>query len=280
MKKVMGVSLLLILTALCVMLLGLRSQEESAAGIQRPVLLLTQRDTGAYFMQLRQGILKALEEQNCTLSTQIAEPAAMTDVLWGGIEYSGVLIYIQDETLRRQTLRSAREQGMPIALIDAHEEGVPSVEQDGAQYAALASGAAAKAERVICLGGSEPLRKAAKSVLRSRWLDAQSVDPGAASCAVMALDEETAVRLLQEKSEGQWTQPLILVNPGEGAASWLESGQVQAAVLPSPYATGYIAASQALWSENAQKYRAPAFIVTPENMYDAQHVKLVFPLLY
>lgn len=53
MKKVMGVSLLLILTALCVMLLGLRSQEESAAGIQRPVLLLTQRDTGAYFMQLR-----------------------------------------------------------------------------------------------------------------------------------------------------------------------------------------------------------------------------------
>ena len=180
MKKVMGVSLLLILTALCVMLLGLRSQEESAAGIQRPVLLLTQRDTGAYFMQLRQGILKALEEQNCTLSTQIAEPAAMTDVLWGGIEYSGVLIYIQDETLRRQTLRSAREQGMPIALIDAHEEGVPSVEQDGAQYAALASGAAAKAERVICLGGSEPLRKAAKSVLRSRWLDAQSVDPGAA----------------------------------------------------------------------------------------------------
>ena len=96
----------------------------------------------------------------------------------------------------------------------------------------------------------------------------------------MALDEETAVRLLQEKSEGQWTQPLILVNPGEGAASWLESGQVQAAVLPSPYATGYIAASQALWSENAQKYRAPAFIVTPENMYDAQNVKLVFPLLY
>ena len=280
MKKVMGVSLLLILTALCVMLLGLRSQEESAAGIQRPVLLLTQRDTGAYFMQLRQGILKALEEQNCTLSTQIAEPAAMTDVLWGGREYSGVLIYIQDETLRRQTLRSAREQGMPIALIDAHEEGVPSVEQDGAQYAALASGAAAKAERVICLGGSEPLRKAAKSVLRSRWLDAQSVDPGAASCAVMALDEETAVRLLQEKSEGQWTQPLILVNPGEGAASWLESGQVQAAVLPSPYATGYIAASQALWSENAQKNRAPAFIVTSENMYDAQNVKLVFPLLY
>ena len=131
MKKVMGVSLLLILAALCVMLLGLRSQEESAAGIQRPVLLLTQRDTGAYFMQLRQGILKALEEQNCTLSTQIVDPAAMTDVLWGGIEYSGVLIYIQDETLRRQTLRSAREQGMPIALIDAHEEGVPSVEQDG-----------------------------------------------------------------------------------------------------------------------------------------------------
>ena len=202
MKKVMGVSLLLILAALCVMLLGLRSQEESAAGIQRPVLLLTQRDTGAYFMQLRQGILKALEEQNCTLSAQIVDPAAMTDVLWGGIEYSGVLIYIQDETLRRQTLRSAREQGMPIALIDAHEEGVPSVEQDGAQYAALASGAAAKAERVICLGGSEPLRKAAKSVLRSRWLDAQSVDPGAASCAVMALDEETAARLLQERRRG------------------------------------------------------------------------------
>lgn len=280
MKKVMGVSLLLILAALCVMLLGLRSQEESAAGIQLPVLLLTQRDTGAYFMQLRQGILKALEEQNCTLSTQIVDPAAMTDVLWGGIEYSGVLIYIQDETLRRQTLRSAREQGMPIALIDAHEEGVPSVEQDGAQYAALASGAAAKAERVICLGGSEPLRKAAKSVLRSRWLDAQSVDPGAASCAVMALDEETAVRLLQEKSEGQWTQPLILVNPGEGAASWLETGHVHAVVLPSPYATGYIAASQALWNKNGQGYRAPAFVVTPENMYDAQNVKLVFPLLY
>ena len=189
-------------------------------------------------------------------------------------------IYIQDETLRRQTLRSAREQGMPIALIDAHEEGVPSVEQDGAQYAALASGAAAKAERVICLGGSEPLRKAAKSVLRSRWLDAQSVDPGAASCAVMALDEETAARLLQEKAEGQWTQPLILVNPGEGAASWLETGHVHAVVLPSPYATGYIAASQALWNKNGQGYRAPAFVVTPENMYDAQNVKLVFPLLY
>ena len=280
MKRVMCVSMALILAALCVMLVGLRAREESAPAAQRPVLLLTQEDTGAYFMQLRQGILKALDEQNCTLSTQIAEPAAMTDALWGGIEYRGVLIYIQDEALRCQALRSARGQGVPAALIDAHEEGVPSVEQDGAQYAALASGAAAKAERVICLGGSEPLRKAAKSVLRSRWLDAQSVDPGAASCAVMALDEETAARLLQEKAEGQWTQPLILVNPGEGAASWLETGHVHAVVLPSPYATGYIAASQALWSENAQKYRAPAFIVTPENMYDAQNVKLVFPLLY
>ena len=280
MKRVMCVSMALILAALCVMLVGLRAREESAPAAQRPVLLLTQEDTGAYFMQLRQGILKALDEQNCTLSTQIAEPAAMTDALWGGIEYRGVLIYIQDEALRRQALRSARGQGLPAALIDAHEEGVPSVEQDGAQFAALASGAAAKAERVLCLGGGEALRKATRSALRSRWLDAQSVDPDADFCAVIALDEEAAARLVREKAEGLWTQPLILVNPGEGAASWLESGQVQAAVLPSPYATGYIAASQALWSENAQKYRAPAFIVTPENMYDAQNVKLVFPLLY
>ena len=153
------------------------------------------------------------------------------------------------------------------------------MEQDGAQFAALASGAAAKAERVLCLGGGKALRRATRSALRSRWLDAQPVDPDADFCAVIALDEEAAARLVGEKAEGLWTQPLILVNPGEGAASWLESGQVQAAVLPSPYATGYIAASQALWSENAQKYRAPAFIVTPENMYDAQNVKLVFPLL-
>ena len=113
MKRVMCVSMALILAALCVMLVGLRAREESAPAAQRPVLLLTQEDTGAYFMQLRQGILKALDEQNCTLSTQIAEPAAMTDALWGGIEYRGVLIYIQDEALRRQALRSARGQGLP-----------------------------------------------------------------------------------------------------------------------------------------------------------------------
>ena len=59
----------------------------------------------------------------------------------------------------------------------------------------------------------------------------------------------------------------------------MSAGLLSRSDLPRA-AKGAIAASQALWSENAQKYRAPAFIVTPENMYDAQHVKLVFPLLY
>lgn len=279
MKKVMGASLALILAALCVMVLGLRVREEPAADVQRPVLLLTQEDTGAYFMQLRLGIQKALEEQNCTLTTQIVDPDALSGSLPGGLEYCGALIYVRDETLRREALQSARRQGVRAALIDAHEEGFPSVEQDAQQYAELAACASAKADRVICLGGGEALRKSAKSVFRSRWLDAGAAELGA-DCAVIALDGEAAARLVQERALGRWTHPLILVDPGEGASEWLESGHVQAAVLPSPYATGYIAASEALWSDGAQRYRAPAFIVTPENMYDAQNVKLVFPLLY
>ena len=278
MKKVMGASLLLILAALCVMILGLRAQEEPAAA-QRSVLLLTQEDTGAYFMQLRQGIQKALEEQDCTLTTQTVDPAAITDPLWGGLEYSGVLIYIKDEALRREALRGVSRQGMRVAIIDAHEEGFPSVAQDEQRYIELAANASAHAERVICLGG-ESLRKTAKAVFRSRWLAAATVSPETERCAVIALDGETAERLVREKADGLWAHPLILVDSGESTAAWLESGQVQAAVLPSPYATGYIAVSQALWNGNGKRYRAPAFIVTPENMYDARQVKLVFPLLY
>ncbi len=280
MKRVMGTSLLLILAALCVMRLGLRARVEPAAAAQRPILLLTQEDTGAYFMQLRQGIQKALEERNCTLTTQIVDSAAIPDSLWSGLEYGGALIYIQDESLRRAALRSVGQQGMRAALIDAHEKGFPSVETDGQKLAELASSASASAERVLCLGGGESLRKTAKSVFRSRWLEAEAVDPKAARCAVVAMDDETAARLVRERAGGLWPHPLILVNPGENAAAWLESGQVQAVILPSPYATGYIAASRALWNESGERYRAPAFIVTPDIMYDAQNVKRIFPLLY
>lgn len=280
MKKVMGASLSLILAAFCVMLLGLRAQESPPAAAQRSVLLLTQEDTGAYFMQLRQGVQKALEEQDCALTTQIVDSAAISDALRGGTEYSGVLIYIKDEALRREALRAVSRQGLRAATIDAHEDGFPSVEQDVQQHVELAASASASAERVICLGGGEALRKAAKSVFRSRWLEAAAVSPEVTRCAVIALDDEAAARLVRERADGLWAHRLILVNPGENAAAWLESGQTHAAVLPSPYATGYIAAAQALWDEKGKRYRAPAFIVTPENMYDARHVKLVFPLLH
>ncbi len=279
MKRVIIVSLFLISAAICVMLLGLRGRDEPAA-VQRSVLLLTQEDTGSYFMQLHQGIQKALEERNCTLTMQIVDSASITAFSEGGIEYSGVLIYIKNEALRREVLKSISNRGMRAAIIDAHEEGFPSAEQDVQALLQSASEVAARAERVICSGGDESLRRVAKSVFRSRWSEAETIDPNAEFCSVIALDGETAARLVREKESGLWAHPLILVNSGENTAAWLESGQVQAAILPSPYATGYIAAGEALWNENKQRYRAPAFIVTPENMYDAQNVKLVFPLLY
>ena len=278
MKKVLIFAAVIVAAALLVMMVGFRTPQARKETAQQSVLLLVEDDTGAYFMQLQQGIRKALSERNCSLTTELALQSGRLSTEWQGREYSGALVFIEDEAVRRSALDAMAENRIPTVTIDSWDGLHSTVCQDETAQARLLADAVGGAERVYVCGGGETLRQSARIALGERFAEDGAPSAGE-NCAVAALDSEAAQRLIEEKSAGLWDAPLIAVAPVELSAAWLESGLVQALVIPSPYAAGYIAASRALWSEDASEWKSPAFIVRPEDMYDAQNVKLVFPLL-
>ncbi len=281
MKKTLMVSASMVLLALCVMLIGFNLPEERAAPIPGPVLLLSEDDTGAFFRQLRLGAQKAVGETGGELITEMVRAADLSHLTaeWWTRSYRGAVVYIEDNDLRQAVLDALDAMNLPVVLIGCWDGKHSAVCWDESDLGRQAAALAANAEKICVVGGSTGARDAALAALGTRATAWDGLDLASPAQAIVALDQASMLALCTQKAASGWQCALYGLDPGEMRVSVLEDGVAQALLFGSPYAAGYRAASEALATPGANLYSMAHFTVLPENMYDAQSVKLVFPLL-
>lgn len=281
MKRTLMVSGALVLAALLVMIIGFNVRDTGEEPARMQVLLMVEDDTGAFMLQLRLGAQKALGEMGCELSSEVVglEDLGSAGDEWPGREFSGALVYIEDTLLRQTALEMLDNRGIPVVVIGSWDGLHTAVCQDEVQLGALAAELAGDCGAVWMTGGSAEARRAAADALGNRLAARDGFDVMDEENCVVVLDGQTALELCESKRSSGWKCAVVAVDPGETRAEQLEQGVVQTMLLASPYATGYRAAAEALWERSPQLYCMPYFSVNGENMYDAENVKLVFPLL-
>jgi ABC-type sugar transport system substrate-binding protein len=306
-KKPIILCIICLLAALLIMFYGFQTPQESAARQTNTLALLTQEDTGSFLLQLRYGAQAAAKEAQDTLTVATLAPDDLATQI-NALKEDGVkavLLYGASDTLITQVRLVCEAALLPVVLLDREEPDVACVANDEAEAGALATrqALALGAKRLIFLTGEndvalERLRGAADALgeenagmatflnwagADTQWTSVlqQAVDGGA--CIVTLTSEATlgAVQMLQD---GKLTSQnaIIGMDPGSDRVTLLENGIVEGLVLPAPYAMGYSGymAAEALLSggQMTEEYTQPQ-LVTLDNLYNPENVKLAFPLL-
>lgn len=273
MKKSLIVSAVLVLAAFFLLMFGFNAPEETVPETARTLLLVVEKDTGSFLMQLRQGVQTAAAEMGWELITEMVSAAGTVSLPSHGKTPNGALLFIENGAWRQQTTAQLMEMNITPVLVSA---------EDYCGAGELAGNFAAAYSKVYLLGGDDAQRAAAMEQLENREVLTQlPIDPTLTDVCVAALDEKMTALLGAEKAAGAWTHDLICWNPDEeNRIAWLEGGITQAVMLPSPYGMGYEAAMQAMGVGSKAPHNTFSSLVTRDDMYSAQNIKLVFPLLH
>jgi ABC-type sugar transport system substrate-binding protein len=281
MKKSLVFSAVLVICALLVMFFGFDAASKNPPEDAGPMVLMVSNDTGAFLLQLRQGAQQAATEAGSTLSLEIITPETLPDAAakWAGRGAEAALLLLADDALLRQAQAELAAQSIPAVVIAQQGETAPGIAGDAYQSGRLL-GEFAMAYDTIYLAGDDPQRRqGALDMLAQKTVitDGSLPPPGGNAC-VLALTEAETLRLAALKSEGKLSVALAGVDPGEERVALMEQGLTEALVCPSPYAMGYAAVNAAL-SHREDVTLVPWRLVLREDMYAAENVKLMFPLL-
>jgi ABC-type sugar transport system substrate-binding protein len=281
MKKSLVFSAVLVVCALLVMFFGFDAAAPSAPKDAGPMVLMVSNDTGAFLLQLRQGAQQAATEAGSTLSLEIvtAETLPSAAAKWAGRGAEAALLLLADDPLLQQAQAELQAQNIPAVVIAGQGENAPGIAGDAYQSGRLLGEFAKAYERVYLLGDAPQRRQGALDMLAQEAviLDGSLPSPGENAC-VLALTEAETRRLADLKAQGGLSATLAGVDPGEERVALMEQGLVAALVCQSPYAMGYAAANAAL-SHSADVTLVPWRLVLSDEMYAAENVKLMFPLL-
>lgn len=257
------------------------------------VVLLVENETGAFLLQLKKGAQEAAAQQGIKVKTEVMTPDDL-EVQAIRLKHEGVaaaLVYAQHPQGMLAALDGA---GLTTVLIDQEEQGqagvVPDQQQGGALLgqAALGYGGDILLVRDAADGWQTQASQgfvartpgaAVRQVAVDQGLTAQEM---ARAGVVVALSPRATLACARLKQAEDLAVPLLGYDTGEDRVDMLESGRVQAMVFASPYAMGYRALGLSLvrlQGEGAQTLTTEMVLITRENMYLAQHVKQVFPLL-
>lgn len=283
MKKPIIISVVCAVLVLVVMLYGFRDGDGPAQGTAEKYALLIESDTGSFVMQLRKGMQQAAQEAGAQLAVYTAAEAEAEDGL------SGVIIWLNDpsEALSRfagiptvvvgQTRdgaacvlsddESAGRQLMSRALSVSDAESVALILDDADEHSA----ARGKGAEAAALG---------KPIITLRYSDRLAL-PDGCNAAIGASLRATR-ELVRLKREGSFKGSVLGVDTGDDRVADLEDGLVDAMALDSPYAMGYLALLSARRQADggqAESTLAAVLIATRDNMYSAENIKQVFPLL-
>ncbi len=281
MKKTLIFSASMVFLALLVMLVSFGMREKRAVPVPAPVLLLAEDDTGAFFRQLRLGAQKAVSEAGTELITEMIRADNLTRTAENGAirSVSGAVVYVEDAALRQRMLDILDASGIPVVLIGCQDENHASIYWSDEDLGRCAAALASQAKAVYIAGGSESARRAAQETLGARAVAREALNFSSPEAAIVALDAATTLELCQEKTAAGWQCALYGVDPGESRVACLEEHAAQALLFASPYAAGYKAALEAVTAVWQPRQAMAWYPVWAQHMYDAQNVKLVFPLL-
>lgn len=269
---------------------------QEAAPPARYALLLAD-DRGTAVLQFKQGAQTAAEEAAATLAVYTAEhgqPAAaqLLPVLEGlaGGAVDGIILQPGNAAVLDAALALAADEGIPLVYWGEDDRASACVLVDRAQQGRLVgeayradAGEGAELPYVLMLDTAAQ-RAVLGGVLEATPARSHAADTGAGLLRhVAALPEGTPLLILDGEMAGRIARatqgrfPIWCVDPGDDRANLLEVGYVRAIAMDMPYAQGYQAV-MALGGEGGETL-SPCRLVTRENMYTAENVKLMFPLL-
>lgn len=303
MKRPLLICVMCIILCVCLMLLGEPSARQTKAAVSYTITLLSEDDTGAFLSQLKQGAQAAAREygDRVTATTLQGSPVELIAQLKSS-GTQAVLLLCQSESLRKAALDACKEAHLPVILCGIRMDGQYSVSSNDQLAGALA------AQHLLALGcknvvlltqrsnaASERLQGASAAVQGvslyqvpisdTPTLDDYAVTLLRGGAGLLALTEEATVYAVEQKKNGALglTVPIAGMDTGDARSEHIERGMVQGMVLPAPYAIGYVAGRNlhSLLTTGTTELSTPVSpkLITLANLYEAENVKLAFPLL-
>ena len=283
MKKPIIISILCVALTVVVLLWGFQQRETNAPVNREHYALLIESDTGSFVMQLRRGMQQAANEAGAELSIYTPDHFSQAQAL------SGVVIWLKDSAAGLRLLGDT-----PAVVVNQNLADAVCVQSDdqsaGKQLLRYALAHCAP-EGVLLIRDDEDARAtersdAAEAVARESGVQTLLYEEGLRlpdDCAyAVATSRRATLALAEQKRTGLFGGYLLGVDTGDRRVNDLEAGLVEAMALDSPYAMGYLAFEQARMLASgfpAEGALTRVLLATRDNMYLAENVKQVFPLL-
>ena len=274
MKKTLLISLLLTGIALLIMLYGLRvpKQDNVKVAISEHYLLLSEKGTGSFYLQLRQGAEAAANEKSAIVDLENMQSWNYSELASKikAKKFSGVIIYAENEALIPNMIALAKSANTPYVTVLWNNQEVNNLQMDDFQAGVLL-GEMVKGYDEIIIEGNNPERlEGLKSVFSNVIVnDASAITEK--NIAYVGLSADATQDIIENYSGDCYG-----MDGGKNRSELLAQGKVKGLVCISPYSLGF-EAIQAFESKKAIKVSYHA--VLQEEMYDAKNIKLVFPML-
>ena len=281
MKRTLIISFAVGALALVLLIYGLNVSDSEANAELGPIVLIVADDTGAFVLQIKQGAQLAASEKGSDLSVETVTLGGVNQAAqkWAERKAAAALIYLEDQTLMSAVKAAFGDKGIPMVAIQNGADGLPLVKMDEYQAGVLLAGYAAGYRTVYVLGDAPERLKGLEDTLSAEQTVIFAEPQGAPedACALALTSGETA-RLAALREQGAFDLPLAGVDPGENRVQLMERGLTDALIFTSPYAMGYLAVDAAL-AASAEPTLQSYIMVYKEDIYKAENIKLMFPLL-
>lgn len=285
MKRPLLISIACVAAALALLFWGFGQTPTTPEQARSRYVLLIENDTGTFLLQLRKGLEKAAAELHVTFSVM-----PVSELPRAGAVNACLLLLNEPEA----TLDTLAGMKIPAVVIGREVEGVPCVLSDhpdtGSQLIRRALEEADASRIALIMDKADP-SAAARSRAATLWAKRNGILvlqyspllilPSDCEAAI-ATSERSTQWLAEQKQQAQFDGFVLGVDTGETRVSDLESGSVQVMALENPFAMGYVAmqqAHEALQGKVHDPTRIKSLLAELQNMYLAENVKLVFPLL-
>lgn len=296
MKKPVILSILCVAASLFLLLWGFNEPSNPETPPQKKYILLIEDDTGTFLMQLRKGLQEGAAQQDARLTVETAGKdvrAQAADLATQG--YSAALLLLSNPA---PMLEACVEAGVPTLVVEQSIRGQVCVlsndETAGQLLMHRALTLSPDHSRVALLTSDSDSHAKARGqgaeALGSRY--GVSIMPWPEDLAALAgyqvlvaTDPAQTILLADAKKDGFLPASLLVlgVDTGDRRVTDLESGLIAAMAMDSPYAMGYQALEKAqLLSQGdlpPSLHTVAPTLIDLKNMYLAENVKQVFPLL-
>lgn len=286
MKRTLTISLLAIMAAALILYIGFAWREAPPRPDEKSLLLVTDDDTGWFFLQLREGAQAACREQNALLRTIVVPADAACEPLHEA-QASGVLLFLSSPQMRRKAEDCLKERNIPYrSVFGQGAYAVRTDEKAGAQRLAGLIPANHTLAMVYAKEDDTTRKRieGAQSVLGSIVpikVDVTAPAPKELffARACIAMDEAATIWMAEQKDEGRLPSSLLLFgyDTGSRRIQDLEKGTVYAMMMAAPYSLGHSASKSLMTGRDV-----PLPVGKPvlkKTMFSSENVRLMFPLI-